>query len=396
MKNINRVILIVLDSAGIGEMPDSDKFGDKGADTFGHIDKYAKKLHLPNLEELGLGNIRDFEKISKKNDINAAFGKMKEASNGKDTIIGHWEIAGIITKNPLPVYPNGFPNDVLEKFKKEAKVDGILGNYASSGTVILDELGEEHIKTKYPIVYTSADSVFQIAASEEVIPLKELYRMCEAARKVLVNEHGVGRVIARPFVGKKKGEFKRTTNRKDYPLVPPETTMHDVLKENMIPVNAVGKIYDIFAGKNIDEHVHIDSNMDGVDRTIEYMKQFSEGLIFTNLVDFDMVYGHRRDVDGYAKALMDFDSRLPEIFENMQDSDLLIITADHGCDPHFKGTDHTREYVPILVFSHLMEKKVDLKVLDSFSDIAKTIVDIFDLGDKLKNGKSFYDKLNIN
>lgn len=367
MNKINRVTLIVLDSAGVGALPDAAQYGDVGANTFGNLAKATGGLRLPHMEKLGLGNIIPIKGVAPVvNPVHAAFGKAMEASSGKDTTIGHWEIGGIIKKDAFPTYPNGFPASIITEFEKKTGRK-VIGNCVASGTDIIDRLGAEHVKTGALIVYTSADSVFQIAAHEEIVPIDELYRYCEIAREMLE----VGRVIARPFIGS-EGAFKRTANRHDYSIEPQGITILDQLKEAGKEVLGVGKIYDIFAGRGLTEYVRSKSNMDGVDRTIELMKKKNSGLIFTNLVDFDMNYGHRRDAQGYKNALEEFDSRLPEIYQQMKDDDLLIITADHGCDPTHSGTDHTREYIPILVYGKNI-KGGDIGIRQSFADIASTI-----------------------
>lgn len=383
---IKRVVLIVLDSVGIGELPDADKYGDVGSDTIGNISKVLGGLRLPNMEKLGLGNIENIKGILKAEIPEGAFGKGKELSAGKDTVTGHWEISGVILREPLNTYPNGFPEDVIKEF--EGKIGRkIIGNKVASGTEIIKELGDEHVKTRYPIVYTSADSVFQIAAHEEVISLEELYNMCKIAREMLVGDRVVGRVIARPFVGN-SGIYKRTSNRRDFALDPLNKTMLDYIKEAQKSVMAVGKIEDIYNGKGVTHAVHIKNNMDGVDKTLEYMKTENEGLIFTNLVDFDMLYGHRNDVKGYGKALVDFDNRLPEILKLMREDDVLIITADHGCDPSTPSTDHSREYIPIVAYGKQIISGVNIGTRNSFSDIGKTVLDLLNVKNELY-GESF-------
>ena len=392
MKKINRVILLIIDSVGIGELPDADKFGDEGAATLQNIASEIGGLDLPNMEQLGLGKIEPIEGIDEKLKAEGAFAKLAEKSIGKDTTTGHWEIAGLISKEPFPTYPNGFPQEVMSKFHKEIARKS-LGNKPASGTVIIEELGKEHLKTGKPIVYTSADSVFQIAAHEDIIPVANLYEMCQKARGILTGEHAVARVIARPFVGE-LGNFKRTERRKDFSLKPPEKTLLDYLKEANYEVNAVGKIGYIFNGQGITNEVHTANNMDGIDKTLQLLKESGEGLIFTNLVDFDQNYGHRRNISGYATALKEFDNRIPELKVNLKEDDLLLITADHGCDPTYEGTDHTREYTPLLVYGKQVKGDINLGVRESFSDIAATIADIFEI-DGIKNGKSFKDQLTI-
>jgi len=373
--NIKRVILIVLDSVGIGELPDAAQYGDQGSNTLGNIVKQFGSIHLPNMCQLGLGKIDGIDYLNVPENITGCFGRMAEASKGKDTTTGHWEIAGIRLKKEFPTYPEGFPDEIISRFKEYIGTD-ILGNYPASGTEIIKELGQKHMETGYPIIYTSADSVFQIAAHEEIIFVERLYDMCAYARSILTGEHAVGRVIARPFTGE-EGNFVRTKNRKDFSLEPGDITILDELNQKGLDVMAVGKIEDIFAGKGITRAVHTFSNMDGVEKTIKFMEQDNQGLIFANLVDFDMVYGHRNDAEGYKKALEEFDMRLPEIVSKMKDSDLLIITADHGCDPTTESTDHSREYVPVLLYGKNIKAGVNLGTRSTFSDIAATIAEIF-------------------
>ncbi|WP_411679233.1 phosphopentomutase [Clostridium thailandense] len=387
---VKRVVLIVLDSVGIGELPDALNYGDVGSDTLGNITKAVGNLSLPNMENMGLGNITGAKNIKTVESPIGSFGKCAELSIGKDTVTGHWEIAGVILREPLNTYPEGFPNDIINEF--ETKIGRkIIGNKVASGTEIIKELGEEHIKTGCPIVYTSADSVFQIAAHEEIIPLEELYNMCKIAREMFVGEKTVGRIIARPFIGK-DGQFVRTSNRKDFALDPFNKTMLDFVKENNLSVMAVGKIEDIYNKKGITDAVHIKNNMDGVDKTLEYMKKEKEGLIFTNLVDFDMLYGHRNDVQGYANALREVDRRLSEITSLMKKDDVLILTADHGCDPTTESTDHSREYIPLLVYGEDIKKGVNIGIRNSFSDIGKTILDLLNIENDLY-GESFLEKI---
>ena len=388
---MKRVVLIVLDSVGVGEMPDAQMYGDKGSHTLGHTFEACNGLNIPNLKKLGLGNIEGVKALGKEESVIGAFGKGSEKSIGKDTVTGHWEIGGVILDKPLNTYPNGFSDKIINDFKKKAKIDGILGNKVASGTAIIEELGEEHVKTGYPIIYTSADSVFQIAAHEEVVGLDNLYKMCEIAREMLVGEDVVGRVIARPFVGE-VGSFKRTSNRRDYALDPFGKTALEYIKENGMSVAAVGKIEDIYNGKGVTEAVHIKNNMDGVDKTLEYMDKIDNGLIFTNLVDFDMLYGHRNDPKGYGKAIEDFDGRLNEIYSKLRDEDILIITADHGCDPTTESTDHSREYIPILVYGKQVKGGTELGIRDSFTDIGKSILDYLGIDNNLE-GKSFINEI---
>ena len=388
---MKRVVLIVLDSVGVGEMPDAKMYGDKGSHTLDHTFEACNGLNIPNLKKLGLGNIEGVKALGKEESVIGAFGKGSEKSIGKDTVTGHWEIGGVILDKPLNTYPDGFSDKIINEFKEKAKIDGILGNKVASGTAIIEELGEEHVKTGYPIIYTSADSVFQIAAHEEVVGLDNLYKMCEIAREMLVGEDVVGRVIARPFVGE-VGSFKRTSNRRDYALDPFGKTALEYIKENGMSVAAVGKIEDIYNGKGVTEAVHIKNNMDGVDKTLEYMDKIDNGLIFTNLVDFDMLYGHRNDPKGYGKAIEDFDGRLNEIYSKLRDEDILIITADHGCDPTTESTDHSREYIPILVYGKKVKGGTELGIRDSFTDIGKSVLDYLGIDNNLE-GKSFISEI---
>ncbi len=372
-----RVIWIILDSVGIGEAPDADFFGDVGADTLGNIIKTRGHMQIPYLEQLGLFSIDGTSLPSMGVIPIGAYGKAKELSNGKDTTTGHWEMAGIYTKQAFPTYPMGFPKELMEEFVKRTGCKGYLGNIVASGTQIINELGNDHMKTGYPIIYTSADSVFQIAAHEEVIPLHELYHMCEIARKeLLVGEHAVARVIARPFIREAR-QYIRTPNRRDFSLKPDSENLLSYLKGAGHKVTAVGKIEDIFCGVGIGDAVHTKNNVDGIEKTIDFMETQHEGLIFTNLVEFDSTWGHRRDVEGYAQGLETFDKGLGRILAKMQEEDLLIINADHGCDPTFRGTDHTREYIPVLMYHKKMEQGVNLGILDTFADIGATIADNF-------------------
>lgn len=375
---INRITLIIMDSVGIGELPDAAKYGDQGSNTLVNCARAVGGLKLPNLARLGLGNIAEIEGVPAVEKPLAAYGKMAEQSAGKDTTTGHWEICGIILSSPFPVYPEGFPPEVIEPFENKIGRK-VLGNKAASGTQIIEELGAEHMKTGRPIVYTSADSVFQIAAHEEIIPVEELYSMCRIAREILTGKHAVGRVIARPFLGQ-PGSFWRTANRQDFSLKPPAPTVLNLLKDHGLEVMAVGKIEDIFAGEGISRSVHTEGNMDGVDKTLKFMREpNNRGLIFTNLVDFDSLYGHRNNPQGYAGALQDFDERIPEILEAVRDDEILIITADHGCDPTTESTDHSREYVPLLVYGKQVKAGTNLGIRNSFTDVAATIADLFGL-----------------
>lgn len=383
---MKRAIWIVLDSVGIGAMPDSKNYGDNDVNTLEHVYKYANGLALDHMISYGLGNIEGVTVLPKVDAPKGSFARLAELSKGKDTTTGHWEMIGVFTEVPFPTYPNGFPAEVMEAFE-EAIGTKTLGNCTASGTTIIEELGEAHVKTGYPIVYTSADSVFQIAAHESVIPLERLYEMCEIARKILSGKHEVARVIARPFEGE-VGHFARTSNRRDYAISPPTPNLLTYCESAHIPVIAVGKIEDIFNKQGVTEAIHTKSNADGIKVTLECMSKHKEGLIFTNLVDFDMKWGHRRDADSYGKGLEEFDRALPEIVAAMQEDDLLFITADHGCDPTAPGTDHTREYVPLLVIGKGVKEGIDLKTRKSFADIGQTICEYFELP-SLKIGESF-------
>jgi len=382
----NRICLIVLDSAGVGAMPDAAEWGDAGADTFGHILE-SRRVNLPNLQALGLGNIRPLADLPPAAQPIGSYGKCTLRSNGKDTTTGHWEMAGIILKKAFPTYPDGFPQRIIDDFVRQANVPGILGNIPASGTEIIKELGEEHIRTGKPIVYTSADSVFQVAAHEEVIPIDRLYEICELARRILDGEDRVGRVIARPFLGHNAADFKRTENRHDYAVPPPSNNLLPILKGDGLDVVCIGKIASIYDSVGVTEDLTAKNNEQTIDQTINALKADTHGLIFSNLVDFDMLYGHRRDTEGYANALEHFDSRLPEIFAAMCDDDLLILTADHGNDPTFRGSDHTREYVPLLVYGSSAKPGIKLGTRGSLSDIGQTIANNFDLS--LLAGESF-------
>lgn len=381
-----RVFLIVLDSFGIGEMPDAGDYGDEGSNTLASIEK-SDKFHTPTLESLGLFNIEGVTCRDGVENPKASFARLTEASKGKDTTTGHWEMAGIISENPFPTFPNGFPEEFLEEFSKRTG-RGILCNKPYSGTQVIEDYGKEHLETGDLIVYTSADSVFQIAAHEDVASLDELYNYCEIAREMLKGELGVGRVIARPFVGS-PGSFERTRDRHDYALEPGHTIMDDLVANDLASIG-VGKIYDIFAGKSIKETHPMKDNNEGMDITISLMDKDFEGLCFTNLVDFDMIYGHRNDVDGYAAAMTDFDKKLGEMVKKLREDDLVIITADHGCDPATPSTDHSREYVPMLVFGEGIKEGADLGTRRTFADIGKTIADIFDIESPIA-GESFYE-----
>ncbi len=389
MSKFDRICLMVLDSAGIGEMPDAAQWGDAGADTLGHILE-SRQVNLPNLQQMGLGNIRPLAGVSPAANPIGSYGKCTLRSNGKDTTTGHWEMAGIILEKAFPTYPNGFPPRIVDRFVTESKVPGILGNVPASGTEIIKELGEEHVRTGKPIVYTSADSVFQIAAHEEVVPIERLYEMCETARRILDGDDRVGRVIARPFLGTNAADFKRTENRHDY-AVPPPRNLLPILKDYGLDVVCIGKIASIYDSVGVTEDLTAKNNDQTIDQTINALNAESHGLIFSNLVDFDMLYGHRRDTEGYAKALEHFDTRLPEIFAAMGDRDLLILTADHGNDPTKEGSDHTREYAPLLVYGKSAKAAVNLGTRGSLADIGQTIAENFEI--VLGEGTSFLTNL---
>lgn len=377
---MSRIFLIVLDSLGIGAMDDAAAYGDSGANTLKSVCG-SPYFHMPNMKKLGLFNIDGIDYYEKEDKPLAYYARLTEASKGKDTIIGHWEIAGLISKKALPTYPEGFPEDIMKAFCEKTG-RGYLCNRPYSGTDVIRDYGDEHIKSGKLIVYTSADSVFQVAAHEESVPLAELYSYCEIAREILCGDHGVGRVIARPFIGE-SGAFKRTSGRHDYSLPPQGTTMLDIIKEAGLAVIGVGKIKDIFAGRGLTEYSYTRDNSDGIGQTIELMKKDFNGLCFINLVDFDMLYGHRNDIDGYAKALSYFDSQIPELKKNLRDDDILILTADHGCDPgYLSSTDHSREYVPLIIYGKKITAAApsrNLGTRETFADIAATILKHFSL-----------------
>ncbi len=378
---MKRVFLIVLDSYGCGEMPDAKDFGDEGASTVKSV-ATSKFFEAPNLRKMGLYNIDGVDLLPKEENPSGIYCRCTEVSKGKDTTLGHWEIAGVQSLSPMPTYPDGFPKEVLDEFSK-AVGRGVLCNKPYSGTEVIKVYGDEHVKTGDLIVYTSADSVFQIAAHEDVVPLEELYDICRKARKILVGKHGVGRVIARPFIGS-NGNYTRTPHRHDFSLEPPSVTMLDQLKEAGKDVLAVGKINDIFAGKGITEYVYTSDNADGIEKTLQWMDRDFDGLCFTNLVDTDMIYGHRRDIDGYAKAISYFDSKLPEMISKLKDDDVIMITADHGCDPGYtKTTDHTREYIPFLMYGKKVTPK-NLGTRSTFADIGATVLKEFGIDAKFK------------
>ncbi|NKE04958.1 MULTISPECIES: phosphopentomutase [Mesobacillus] len=386
-----RVFLIVMDSVGIGEAPDAEKFGDKGSHTLGHIGERMNGLNMPNMGKLGLSNIEAIKGITPADKPLAYFTKMEEASNGKDTMTGHWEIMGLNIQTPFQVFPDGFPDELISELETRTGRK-VIGNKPASGTEILVELGEEHMKTGALIVYTSADSVLQIAAHEEIIPIEELYDICKIARELTLDEkYMVGRVIARPFIGE-PGDFKRTSNRHDYALKPFGRTVMNELKDAGLDVLAIGKISDIYDGEGVTDSLRTVSNMDGMDKLLQTLDQDFTGLSFLNLVDFDALFGHRRDPEGYGKALEEYDARLPEVFEKLKEDDLLIITADHGNDPVHHGTDHTREFVPLLVYSKGMNEGKELPVRKTFADIGATVAENFNV--KMPDhGTSFLNEL---
>lgn len=386
-----RIAVIVLDSVGIGELPDAEKFGDKGSHTLGHIIERVPHIQIPNMQKLGLGNIADLSTVKAVDHPIGVYGRMAEISAGKDTMTGHWELMGLHTTTPFNVFADGFPDELINQFEQETGRK-VIGNKPASGTEILKEYGEEQMKTGAWIVYTSADSVFQIAAHEDIIPLDELYRACEIARRLtLVEPYTLGRVIARPYVGE-PGNFTRTSNRHDYAVKPPEPTVMNALKDSGKDVIAVGKINDIFTGEGVTKSYPTKSNAHGIQTTIEQLEKPFEGLLFTNLVDFDSLYGHRRDPEGYAKALEEFDAAIPRLLELTGPEDLLIITADHGNDPIHPGTDHTREYVPLLIYSPSIQAGRSLGTLETFADLGATVAANFE-SQMPKIGTSFLDKL---
>ncbi|MFR4986134.1 MAG: phosphopentomutase [Lachnospirales bacterium] len=386
--DIKRVFLVILDSYGIGAAKDAKDFGDEGSNTLKTIIS-SKEYNTPNMANIGLFNIDGIDfKDGVRRPI-GSYGRLEEASMGKDTTIGHWEIAGIISDSPLPTYPNGFPDYILNEFKEKTGKN-VICNKPYSGTEVIKDYGNEHIKTGDLIVYTSADSVFQIAAHEDIVPIEKLYEYCHIARDILKGKDGVGRVIARPFEG--EYPFKRTPRRHDYSLLPPKDTMLDYLEKANLDTIGIGKIYDIFAGKGINETTSIVNNIDGMEKTIALQGKDFTGLAFVNLVDFDMVYGHRNDIEGYAKAATKFDNQLGEFINNMKDDDVLIITADHGCDPGFKGTDHSREDVPLLVYGKRIKENNSLGTRNSFADVAKTILDMFNVENNI-DGISFLNDI---
>ncbi|MCR5625196.1 MAG: phosphopentomutase [Lachnospiraceae bacterium] len=395
---MSRVIWIVLDSVGMGEAPDATDFGDEGSNTIGHIMEHYPDLKIDNLRSIGYGNIDGMVGVKPVDSPKGAYGRLRELSAGKDTTIGHWEMAGIHTPERFPTYPDGFPKDIIDTFIGKTGVPGILYNGVASGTTIINQLGDEMKATGKPIVYTSADSVFQIACDESIYPPEELYRMCRIAREILIGEHNVARVIARPYVhdGEK---YVRTANRRDFSRKPDDYNMLNIIKDSGQSVYAVGKIEDIFAGVGITEAVHTKDNEDGMDKTLEALDKVKDGLIFTNLVEFDSTWGHRRDVEGYARGLERFDKRLGELIEKLgsyrgeYSADMIVITADHGCDPTFKGTDHTREYVPFLLYGNVVKAGVNLGTGNTFADSGATVLDFLSIKEKLAVGNSRYEEI---
>ena len=388
---IDRVIVIVLDGVGVGEAPDAEEYGDKGSNSVGNTARILGGLNLPNLGELGLGNLTEIVGVSPRKDTRGAYGRCREASKGKGSVVGHWELMGIQTTNPLPTYPNGFPQEMLAEFTRLTG-RGVLGNIAASGTEIIKDLGEEHLRTGDLIVYTSADSVFQIAANETIVPIEELYRFCEIARGMLKGKHAVGRVIARPFIGIDVASFKRTDRRRDYPLAPPAQTMMDKLIASGRQVFATGKIDDLFAHRGITQTFHTVNNDKSLQAMLDFMLEDFSGLLIANLIEFDMIYGHRNDPGGFAEKLEAFDRRVPEIWQVVRPSDIVMIVADHGVDPTTTSTDHSREYIPLLVFGPRVRGGVDLGTRQTFADVAATIADIFSL-ETPEVGVSFLEEI---
>ena len=390
---INRVIVMVLDGFGVGELPDANKYGDEGSNTLAGIYNNTK-LNIPNMKKLGIYNIDGINLDEKEESPIGIYGKAAEQCDGKNSPVGHWEMSGYIQHPAFKTYPNAFPKEMIDEFIEKTGVKGILCNEVGSGTEILKRFGEEHVKTGYPIIYTSADSVFQIAAHEDVIPVEKLYEICRIAREMLNKpEYNIGTVIARPFVGDKSENFKRTYNRKDFEASTFGRTMLDVIKENKLDVIAIGKIEDLFVGRGITRAIHTQGNADGIEKTIDEIKKVTKGLIFTNLVDTDMLYGHRNDIEGYARALEYFDEKIPEIINTMNDDDVLIITADHGNDPSTPSTDHSREYTPILMYGKNLKNNVNIGVRATYADIAATVLDMLNLP-QLGTGESFKESLN--
>ena len=387
-----RVVWIVLDGVGLEALPDAKDYGDEGAATLPHVASVCGGLHLPNLQQLGLGNLVDIEGVPPLVTPRGAYGRLAELSAGKDSIVGHWELAGVVVNKPFAIYPQGFPEKLVEKFAKIAGAQP-LGNVPASGLSVLKIYGAEHVRTRRPILYTSVDSVFQIAAHEDVLPPQELYELCQVARH-LVDEYDIARVIARPFIGSEVDGFRRTSRRKDFPLPPPQMTLLECLTAQGYTVLAVGKICDLFAGRGVSHSTSTIDNADGMRKTLAGLTALDKGLLMVNLIDFDMVYGHRNDVAGFGQALEEFDAWLPQLYKSMQPDDLLVISADHGCDPTTPGTDHTREYVPVLVWSKSMQKGVNLGDRQSFADVGATLAAYFKVPG-IRSGESFVDVLDI-
>lgn len=387
-----RAVIIVLDSFGVGETPDAAEYGDVGSNTFAGIYNNTS-LNIPNMKKLGLYNIQDIGIENKEENPIGIYGKAQEKTKGKNSPVGHWEIAGFIKDEAFKTYYNGFPKDLLDEISKRAGIKGFICNEKGSGTDFLRKYGEESIKLEMPIVYTSADSVLQIAAHEDVMPVPELYRLCKIAREVIDEKnYGIGTVIARPFIGNSSEDFSRTYNRKDFEAEDFGKTMLDSFQENNKTVLAIGKIEDLFSGRGINRSIHTNGNADGIEKTIDAIKNATEDMIFVNLVDFDMLYGHRNNIEGYAKALEEFDQKLPEIIKSLKEDDILILTADHGNDPSTPSTDHSREYIPIVVFGKKLKQNVDIGIRETYSDISATILDIFGIP-KLENGTSFKNEI---
>jgi len=390
---MNRAILIILDGCGVGELPDAADFGDQGNNTLGNLSRSIPGgLNLPNLQALGMGNVIDLQGLPRNPSPKSCWGKLTERSSGKDSTFGHWEIAGLITDKPLPTYPRGFPDEIIEPFKKAIGRD-ILANKVASGTEIIKEMGDEHVKTGFPIVYTSADSVFQIACQEDIVPLEQLYQWCQTARDILTGEHAVGRVIARPFIGS-SGNYQRVGgHRKDFSLKPFKPTVLDLLKAGGRQVIGVGKIHDLFAGQGLTQSIHTDDNRDGMEKILKALPGLKQGLLMANLVDFDMSWGHRNDVRGFYQGLQEFDAWLPDLLKVLTGDDILMITADHGNDPTTPSTDHSREYTPLLVFGPGIKSGIDLGTRKSFADIAATLAEVFGI-QGTGNGQSFWTSIN--
>ena len=393
MRSRGRVVWIVLDGVGLEALPDAKAYGDEGAATLPHVASACSGLNLPNLQRLGMGNLAEVEGVPPLANPCGAYGRLAERSAGKDSVVGHWELAGVVLEEPFATYPQGFPDELVAAFTKISGVQP-LGNVPASGISILKEYGAEHVKTGRPILYTSVDSVFQIAAHEEILPPEELYKLCNLA-KPLVDEYNIARVIARPFVGTEQDGFRRTPHRKDFPAPPPQQTLLEVLTDKNYTVSAVGKIYDLFAGRGISRSVTSVNNADGMNKTLAELTALDKGLLMVNLIDFDMAYGHRKDAVGFGKALEEFDAWLPQLYEQMQTDDLLVISADHGCDPTTPGSDHTREYVPVLVWSKSMRVGIELGDRESFADLGATLAAYFNVPG-LTAGESFLDAIDLN